>query len=97
MRLIFFHFHLIGLAAYELGSVLVWIMNKNKISGGVVQNPYSSEAIKCFEKASEILSFEPIGSNHAMVGEQAEKELERLKAEIAISKTQTACAQEATS
>ena len=96
MQQISFLFYLIGLAAYELGSVLVWIMNKNKISGGVVQNPYSSEAIKCFEKASEILSFEPIGSNHAMVGEQAEKELERLKAEVAISKTQTACAQEAT-
>ena len=70
------------MAAFELGSVLVWIMNKNRISGGVVQNPYVSEAIRCFEKAAEILSFEPPGSNHALVGESAEKELIRIKAEL---------------
>ncbi len=71
-------------------------MNKNKISGGAMQNPYISEAIKYFEKSSEILSFEPPGTNHAMVGESANKELERIKIEVAISKTQTTCAQEAT-
>ena len=65
-----------------MGSVLVWIMNKNRISGGVVQNPYVSEAIRCFEKAAEILSFEPPGSSHALVGESAEKELIRIKAEL---------------
>ena len=57
-------------------------MNKNKIIGGVVQNPYLFEAIKCFEKAAEILSFEPPGSNNALVGESAEKELIRIKAEL---------------
>ena len=60
------------------------------------QNPYKLEAIKCFEKASEILSFEPPGSNNAIVGAQSEKELEKIKAEMAMDKTQTACAQEAT-
>lgn len=72
----------IGLAAYELGSALAWIMNTNKTSGGVVQNPYLFEAIKSFEKAAEILSFEPLGSNNALVGESAEKELIRIKAEL---------------
>ena len=71
-----------GLAAYELGSALVWMMNTNKISGGEVQNPYLSEAIRSFEKAAEILSFEPLGSNNALVGESAEKELIRIKAEL---------------
>ena len=75
---------MLGLAAFELASVLVWIMSKNKISGGVVQNPYVAEAIKCFEKAAEILSFEPPGSNHALVGESAEKELIRIKAELPV-------------
>ena len=70
------------MAAYELGSALVWIMNTNKLSGGVVQNPYMFEAIKSFEKAAEILSFEPLGSNNALVGESAEKELIRIKAEL---------------
>ena len=70
-------------------------MNKNKIAGGVVQNPYLFEAIKCFEKSSEILSFEPPGTNHFVVGESAKNELERIKVEVAISKTQATCAQEA--
>ena len=72
----------LGLAAYELGSSLIWIMSKNKVSGGAVQNPYLFEAIKCFEKAAEILSFEPSGSNNFHVGESAEKELVRIKAEL---------------
>ena len=72
----------LGLAAYELGSSLIWIMSKNKVSGGAVQNPYLFEAIKCFEKAAEILSFEPSGSNNYSVGESAEKELVRIKAEL---------------
>ena len=86
----------IGLAAYELGSVLVWIMNMNKKAGGVVQNWYLFEAMKCFEKSSEILSFEPPGTNHFVVGESAKSELERIKVEVAISKTEETCAQEAT-
>ena len=71
-------FSIIGLAAYELGSAISWIMNKNV---GPYQHPYLSEAINCFEKASEILSFEPIGTNHSMVGQSAAKELEHLKLE----------------
>ena len=70
---------MIGLAAYELASVLVWIMSKNI---GWYQHPYLSEAIACFEKASEIMSFEPPGTNNYILGQSATKELERIKLEI---------------
>ena len=70
---------MIGLAAYELGSVLIWIMNKNI---GGYQNPYLSEAIACLEKASEILSFDPPGTNNSNLGQSAAKDLERIKLEI---------------
>ena len=80
---------LLGLAAFELGSALVWTVQKsiessasNNKGDNDQRQSYLSEAIACYEKASEILSFEPPGTNHSIVGQTAAKELQKLKLEI---------------
>ena len=79
----------LGLASFELGSALVWTVQKstenspsNNKGDNDERQSYLSEAIACYEKASEILSFEPPGTNHSVVGQTAAKELQKLKLEI---------------
>ena len=69
---------ILGLAAYELGMALIWKvdLDNNRI------NPRSKEILDeardLLAKAADILSYEPPGTNHGLLGQSAKNELAKL-------------------
>ena len=79
------------MAAFELGSALGWMdsefceqnskanSSRNNERANDERRSCLSEAIACYEKASEISSFDPSGT---VLHQTSVKEIERLKLEI---------------